>query len=410
MFPVQNFLVLVSGSMLLMFYGEKLPLTQRIVLPQLVLVASLAVVPCLNLLGTEKELALKLTLLAQLVGAVCVTVYQSASYGAGAMLGPSVTNSLEAGKGVGGLGIILARMAAKALLPATPAGVAMSTNWFFAFSNCLVIISVVLWLIMLRDPYAASKIRAYEDQRVANNLAAAASSDSASAGAGSTVVVSSKTSSASSTQSSLESSVEKSKLLEAGGLLQSYDEHAKEQQQSDAVSSMGTVLTALSIPAAVVTCGFLTCLACFPGLTTSLTSRTLNLGDWYPVLLVFAYNTFDLVGKSLPSVRLLFTAETLPFAGACHLLFIPAFVSVARRPPLDQGPLSAFFVSDEFAMLLVAGLGLSTGYITCSAMMLGPGCVSKPQDRVLAGQMMTTCLMVGLFTGSMVGVGLSQVT
>ena len=217
-------------------------------------------------------------------------------------------------------------------------------------------------------------------------------------------------------------------------------------------------MSSLAIPAGTVTAGFLVCLSCFPGLTTSLQSRTLALGDWFPVLLVFAYNTCDLVrrdrvagmraatplvlraspagtvhvlcessvslgslppplmlyflpttapqvGKSLPSVTgVVFTPRTLPLAGLAHCLFIPAFVAVSRRPALD-GP-AGFLGTDEFAFALVAGLGLSTGYVTCSAMMLGPGCVAE-KDRVVAGQMMTCCLMVGLFAGSMLGLLLS---
>ena len=73
---MQNFLVLVSGSVYLMWHGEKYPLNQRIVLPQLLLVASLAVVPALNLLKVSPSAAIRLTLLTQAVGAACVTVYQ----------------------------------------------------------------------------------------------------------------------------------------------------------------------------------------------------------------------------------------------------------------------------------------------------------------------------------------------
>ena len=89
--------------MWLMWNGEQLPLNLRVVVPQVVLLVFMSVVPLLNVLEVEHDLALKLTLLAQLGGAVCVTVYQSASYGAGALLGPSYTNKLETGKGVGGL-------------------------------------------------------------------------------------------------------------------------------------------------------------------------------------------------------------------------------------------------------------------------------------------------------------------
>ena len=66
-----------------MFYGERMPLNARIVIPQLLLVVALAVVPALNMLGTPKETALIATLFAQGAGAICVPVYQAASYGAG---------------------------------------------------------------------------------------------------------------------------------------------------------------------------------------------------------------------------------------------------------------------------------------------------------------------------------------
>jgi len=101
----------------------------------------------------------------------------------------------------------------------------------------------------------------------------------------------------------------------------------------------------------------------------------------------------------------LFTKKTLPSGALVDLAFIPAFVLVARRPDLD-GPLG-FLGTDQFALGLVSLLGLATGYLTCSAMMLGPGCVA-PRDKVLAGQMMTVCLMLGLFAGSMLGLALSM--
>jgi len=37
--------------------------------------------------------------------------------------------------------------------------------------------------------------------------------------------------------------------------------------------------------------------ATFPGLTTSLVSTTWRLGDWFPVLLVLAFNSGDMLGK-----------------------------------------------------------------------------------------------------------------
>jgi hypothetical protein len=315
------------------------------------------------------------------------------------MLGPSVTNTLEKGKGIGGLGIILARMFAKWLYDDSEAGLRSSTNLFFGFSNCLVVGSVVLWLMLLRSPHAAPLLE-YEKQRVAKLNADALPPVSNNAA-----------------KSSISGYVSVG-LAEAGRapLPLISQGSAKQGEKAPLValdpldpasapsSSVGTVLVQMLRPAGVVMVGFLVCLACFPGLTTSLTSRTLDLGDWFPVLLVLCYNTFDLVGKTLPGYKLVFDERTLPWAALAHCGFIPLFVFVASAPPLDG--LLGFLGSDQFAFGLVCCLGLSTGYVTCCAMMLGPGCVA-PHDRVRGGQMMTCCLMVGLFAGAMVGLALS---
>lgn len=318
------------------------------------------------------------------------------------MLGPSVTNTLERGKGVGGLGIILARMFAKFLYDDTDEGLRSSTNLFFYFSNGLVVVSVVLWLLLLQSPHAAPLVE-YEKQRVAKLAAASQSAgkskgpDSGNGAAYASVEAGEGGLTPSPQPQLAASSSGGAKKGESAPLV-------LPEPPSGPTSSVGEVLVQVLRPASVVMVGFLVCLACFPGLTTSLTSRTLGLGDWFPVILVLCFNSFDLVGKTLPGYKLLFDEQTLPWAALAHCGFIPLFVFVASAPSLD-GPWG-FLGSDEFACVLVCCLGISTGYVTCSAMMLGPGCVA-PQDRVLGGQMMTCCLMVGLFAGAMAGLALS---
>jgi len=320
------------------------------------------------------------------------------------MLGPSVTNTLEKGKGVGGLGIILARMFAKFLYDDTEEGLRASTNLFFYFSNGLVVASVVLWLLLLQSPHAAPLVE-YEKQRVAK-LAAASNSQPAGKGNGAGGSSGAAYASVEAGEGGISPSPQPqpSSSSSVGAKRGESSPLVLPEPPSGPTSSVGEVLVQVLRPASVVMLGFLVCLACFPGLTTSLTSRTLGLGDWFPVILVLCFNSFDLVGKTLPGYKLLFDEQALPWAALAHCGFIPLFVFVASAPSLE-GPWG-FMGSDEFACVLVCCLGLSTGYVTCSAMMLGPGCVA-PQDRVLGGQMMTCCLMVGLFAGAMVGLALS---
>jgi hypothetical protein len=339
-----------------------------------VVVASLTVVPLLNIFNTEKNLAFHLTLLAQFVGSVATTTYQPSSYGAAALFGPTITNELQRGNGIGGLLVIAARISFKLIFPSTIAGLVASTNGFFLFANLVVVFSICCWLALLRDPDAAVKIQDYEAQRMRQLL----SHNDEPTGKLEAAPIS-------------RAAGEKVKLLPllAGGA---------------GGSSMASVARAVAMPAAVVCSGFTVCLACFPGLTTSLVSTTLGLGDWFPVLLVLAFNAFDLVGKTLPTLVLVLTKDTLPCAALGHLLFVPVFWLVSRHPP--AGGFLGFVGTDEFAFALLVSLGLCTGYLTCTAMMLGPGCVEK-KDRVLAGQMMSTFLMLGLFSGSMLGLLIS---
>ena len=125
----------------------------------------------------------------------------------------------------------------------------------------------------------------------------------------------------------------------------------------------------------------------------------------------------DHIGKSLPAYKMLFTVDTLIAPALLHLLFIPLFVVVASSGPVadaagaDAAPLLALITSDQFAFFLVSALGISTGYITCSAMMLGcsPDTLNEA-DHVSAGNVMVNCLMVGLCAGSFVGMGLSVIS
>jgi equilibrative nucleoside transporter 1/2/3 len=426
-FPVQNFTFLVAGSFLLMWYGETMPLNQRIVIPQLVLVLAMAVVPALNILGTPKETALLATLVAQGAGAICVTVYQAASYGAGAFLGPDVTNKLEAGKGIGGVGIILARIISKWVLPETKAGLRASTNAFFAFSNGLVIAAVSLWFILLRTPFAREKFAQYEEQRRGKLSGAenrGGSGEAGNGGRGSSG--GGRGGGGGSKAGGVELGWaapprEKMRLIEAEQNADDYQSSSSSRRSENGLAATAStpllvVFRTIAKPAAVVCSTFVVCLACFPGLTTALRSRTLDLGDWFPVLLVCAYNTADLVGKSLPAYRMLFDQHSLVFPALAHLLFVPLFALVASTGvAVDSASstataslLASVLASDEFAIFLVFALGISTGYITCSAMMLG---CSSPDlaksDHVSAGNIMVNCLMTGLCAGSFVGMALS---
>lgn len=63
--------------------------------------------------------------------------------------------------------------------------------------------------------------------------------------------------------------------------------------------------------------------------------------------------------------------------------------------------------SDLVAVILVGGLGLSTGYLGCTALILGGERGASPEEDELLGMVTSFGLMLGLSLGSSAGVALS---
>jgi len=144
---------------------------------------------------------------------------------------------------------------------------------------------------------------------------------------------------------------------------------------------------------------FVTCLACFPGLATSLTSPT--LGSWFPLLMVAAYNCGDLFGKTLPARARLVSRRSLPAWVSAHLLFVPLFLLLLRAPAGRGG------ASDALPLGCTFGLGVSTGYIGCMALVLVGEHAGSAEEKELWGTASSFSLMLGLTAGSLLSFALS---
>ncbi|EOD26492.1 hypothetical protein EMIHUDRAFT_463352 [Emiliania huxleyi CCMP1516] len=144
---------------------------------------------------------------------------------------------------------------------------------------------------------------------------------------------------------------------------------------------------------------FVTCLACFPGLATSLTSPT--LGSWFPLLMVAAYNCGDLFGKTLPARARLVSRRSLPAWVSAHLLFVPLFLLLLRAPAGRGG------ASDALPLGCTFGLGVSTGYIGCMALVLVGEHAGSAEEKELWGTASSFSLMLGLTAGSLLSFTLS---
>ena len=157
----------------------------------------------------------------------------------------------------------------------------------------------------------------------------------------------------------------------------------------------------IKIPAAGVFITFTVCIACFPGVATSMKSK--ELGDWYPVLAVLCYNTADLVGKSLPGFWQPFDGTTVIIPVLLNVCVLPIMVLEKHFDGSGQGgPVVSVLQSTAVRFATTSLLGILTGFSATCCLMVAPSLAPKKYSEV-AAQMMSVFLIFGLFAGSILG-------
>jgi predicted MFS family arabinose efflux permease len=116
------------------------------------------------------------------------------------------------------------------------------------------------------------------------------------------------------------------------------------------------------------------------------------------------YNVGDFIGKTLPNLACLRITKprTLYALVACHALFIILFVA-GIKPAM----LPAFARAEWYPLLITHLLGLCTGFLGTSGMMLGPQQVPDDQKQY-AGMLQSCFLILGLSAGSWLGMLVSS--
>lgn len=133
-------------------------------------------------------------------------------------------------------------------------------------------------------------------------------------------------------------------------------------------------------------------LSIFPGFITEDVHSEL-LGDWYAILLITAYNIFDLVGKCLTSIYLFENENAAVNACLARLLFYPLYLGCLHGPQI--------FRTEIPVTVLTCLLGLTNGYLTSVLMILAPKKVQL-QHAETAGILVVLFLILGLACGSIV--------
>ncbi|XP_016119816.1 equilibrative nucleoside transporter 4-like, partial [Sinocyclocheilus grahami] len=134
-------------------------------------------------------------------------------------------------------------------------------------------------------------------------------------------------------------------------------------------------------------------LCLFPGLESEI--RNVTLGEWLPILIMAIFNISDFVGKILAAVPYEWNGTRLLFCSCVRVVFIPLFIMCvypAQKPTFSHPAWPCIF-----SLLM----GVTNGYFGSVPMIHAAGKVA-PEQRELAGNIMTVSYMSGLMLGSVV--------
>ncbi|ESQ28183.1 hypothetical protein EUTSA_v10018596mg [Eutrema salsugineum] len=331
---------LIGLLVIVVFYAHKSLASFRINLGLLLFVIALLVVPVLDLVYIKGQVGLyagfDITSVALGLSGVADALMQGGLIGVAGEMPERYTQAIIAGTAGSGVLVSLLRILTKAVYPQDPDGLRKSANLYFAVGIVVMVICAVSYNVAHRLPV----IKYYEERK-------------------------------------------------AQALL-------KESQDKGSLTGPAWRKTLWQIVTRVKSHGFgivliyIVTLSIFPGYITEDVHSEL-LKDWFPVLLIAAFNVFDLVGKSLTAVFMLGDEKIAVGGCIARLLFYPLFWGCLHGP---------MFLRTEIPVaILTCLLGLTNGYLTSVLMILTPKSVPL-QHSETAGIVSVLFLVIGLASGS----------
>ncbi|VVA94800.1 unnamed protein product [Arabis nemorensis] len=331
---------LICLLVIIIFYAHKSLASFRINLGLLLFVIALLVVPILDLVYVKGQVGLyagfDITSGAVALSGLADALMQGGLIGVAGEMPERYMQAVVAGTAGSGVLVSLLRILTKAVYPQDPDGLRKSANLYFAVGIVVMVICTVFYNVAHRLPV----IKYHEE-------------------------------------------IKNEALI-------------KESQEKGSLTGPVWRKTLWKIVKRVKSHGFgivllyVVTLSIFPGFITEDVHSEL-LEDWYPILLIAAYNVFDLVGKSLTALFLLEDEKIAVGGCIARLLFYPLFWGCLHGP---------MFLRTEIPVaILTCLLGLTNGYLTSVLMILAPKSVPLHQSET-AGIVIVLFLVIGLASGS----------
>ncbi|KAK8481816.1 hypothetical protein V6N12_017838 [Hibiscus sabdariffa] len=341
-FAVSYMVVGLFCLLIIVFYAHKSEAYMRINIGLALFVISLLIVPVMDAFYIKGRVGLYdgfyVTVGVLALAGIADALVQGGLIGAAGELPERYMQAIVAGSGGSGVLVSVLRILTKAVFPQDADGLRKSAYLYFFTSIVFMVICIVLYNVVHRLPvmkyYKELKIEAIKEENVEKGP--------------------------------ITGPVWRATLWNIVGTVKWY--------------GFGVVLL------------YVVTLAIFPGYITEDVQSSI-LKDWYPVLLITAYNLFDMIGKSLTAVYLLENAKVAISACVVRLLFFPIFIGCLHGPE--------FFRTEIPISLLTCLLGLTNGYLTSVLMIMAPKSV-QIQHAETSGIVMVLFLVVGLASGSVI--------
>ncbi|XP_062110284.1 equilibrative nucleotide transporter 1 [Humulus lupulus] len=341
-FAVVYMMVGLVALILIILYSLQSDAHLRINIGLGLFIVSLLVVPITDAVYIKGRVGLYdgfyVTVAAVVLASVADALVQGGTIGSAGELPERYMQAVVAGTAGSGVLVSFLRIFTKSVYPQDAHGLRKSANLYFAVSVVVMVICIVLYNVALRLPvmkyYRELKIQAVNEEEEEKGP--------------------------------LTGAVWRSTLWEIVGRIKWY--------------GLGVVLV------------YLVTLSIFPGYITEDVHSAL-LKDWYSILLITAYNVFDMVGKCLTPLYLLENTKVAVGGSIVRLLFFPLFYGCIHGPK---------FLRTEIPVItLTCLLGLTNGYLTSVLLILAPKVVPL-QHSETAGIVMVLFLVIGLASGSVV--------
>ncbi|KAK1947809.1 Equilibrative nucleoside transporter 4 [Phytophthora citrophthora] len=415
-FPVVNMSTLLIINLYMVMAGRQLSLDARVRGSLAIYAAFVLLFPLVNVVELPHDVSYPLTVFALMGSTVSSSIMQSSMYGLGGVFGSVFIQAIEGGKGFGATLLFAVRLGLKWYLEGnTSDGIdspqqnyhaKLSMGVFFSVALVIVTATWVLYWALLQTRFAQPLLTEYALVQHETPLTPPALSPLSSP-------ISPVRRPHTFSFSSRDGMNERSPLLannmnsRNGGTPNHQDDDADDEEDAfeieeeleehaAAATVMNVLHTALK-PFFSLFFSYFVCLSCFPGIISAIPSVTLHLGDWFPIVLVGCYNLGDLVGKNLPVYKMYFDESTLHLPWPFQLAFLPLFMAALVHP-----------FDDITIIVAVLLLGLTTGYVATSSIIIAPSICSEYQKEV-AGMVGGLSSIVGLCAGSYNGLALEAI-